>query len=121
MAKTLFRAGDLVWVNLDPTLGGEKSKTRPCMVLVDSGHPWGILIVVPVTAATGKRPPALFVPIAADASTGLKKPSLIDCYQIRCLAGQRLGAKLGKASPETLAEVRVRIAKILDIGEEHVR
>jgi len=67
------------------------------------------------------RPSALFVSVAADASTGLKKPSLIDCYQIHSLAGQRLGAKLGKAPPETLAEVRVRIAKILDIGEEHLR
>lgn len=116
-----IKSGDIVWVDLNPVKGGEKGKKRPCLVLVGSGHPWEIVIVVPITEAEGGfRPEKLFVPIAAKRETGLKKPSVIDCFQVRCLSENRVSEKMGEAPANVLADVRTRLAAILDIGEEHV-
>jgi len=117
-----IKPGDVVLVDLDPTKGGEKGKTRPCLVLVGSGHPWRILIVVPITDINdGTRSKKLFVPIPhPDSDTGLTKESCIDCFQIRCLAEGRVLKKLGEIQQKTLDETLSRIGAILSIGEEHL-
>ena len=121
MEKTLSstKPGDVVLVDLDPTKGAEKGKTRPCLVLVGSGHPWRILIVVPITDINdGTRSKKLFVPIPhPDNDTGLTKESCIDCFQIRCLAEGRALKKLGEIPQKTLDETLSRIGAILNIGE----
>ena len=115
-------AGDIINVNLDPTAGGEKGKTRPCLVLVGSGHPWNIIIIVPITEVDGGfRPAKLFVNVPSNPEAGLTKPSAIDCFQIRCLSEKRIKGKiLGIVPSGILEDVRSRVAAILDIGEEHV-
>jgi mRNA interferase MazF len=116
------KPGDVVLIDLDPTLGGEKGKTRPCLVLVGSGHPWRILIVVPITDINnGNRSKKLFVPIPhPDNGTGLLKESCVDCFQIRCLDESRVLKKLGEVQRTTLDEALTRIGAILSIGEEHL-
>ncbi len=116
------KPGDIVLVDLDPTKGGEKGKTRPCLVLVGSGHPWKILIVVPITDVNdGSRNKKLFVQIPhPDSDTGLTKESCIDCFQIRCLAESRVLKKLGVIQQLTLDNTLSRIGFILSIGEEHI-
>jgi mRNA interferase MazF len=124
MEKSLSstKPGDIVLVDLDPTKGGEKGKTRPCLVLVGSGHPWGIIIVVPITDDNdGTRGKKLFVSIPhPDSDTGLTKESCIDCFQIRCLAESRVSKKLGEIQQPTLDVTLSRIGAILSIGEEHI-
>lgn len=116
-----IKSGEIVLVDLNPVKGGEKGKTRPCLVLVGSGHPWAIVIVVPITELGGMfRPAKLFVPIPADDKTGLSKPSAIDCFQVRCLSEERVSSKLGVAPDEILEETRTRLAAVLNIGEEHI-
>ncbi len=119
MSKTLIMVGDVILVNLDPVMCKEKNKLRPFVVIVGSGHPWELVIVAPITDALGKRPPQLFVSIPNHAATGLGKLSCIDCFQIRCISEQRVTSKIGKVSESILSEVRHRLAKIFDIGEEH--
>lgn len=120
MAKILFKAGEIVLVNLDPTKGGEKNRTRPCVVLVGSGHPWGLVIVVPIIDGKGKRPSALFVSIPANKASGLKKSSCVDCFQIRCISEERVVSKVGAIAAGVFSDIRSRFANILDIGEEHI-
>jgi mRNA interferase MazF len=116
------KPGEIVLVDLDPTNGGEKGKTRPCLVLVGSGHPWRILILVPITDINdGTRSKKLFVPIPhPDSDTGLTKESCIDCFQIRYLAESRILKKLGEIQQITLDATLSRIGAILSIGEEHI-
>ena len=115
-----MKAGDIVAINLEPTVGGEKGKTRPCLVLVGEGHPWNIIIVVPITEDHSKRTKKLFVPIDKGKSTGLEKASSVDCFQIRCLSKNRIKGKIGVVPKKTLDSVLMKIAAILDIGEEHL-
>jgi mRNA interferase MazF len=115
------KTGEIVWVDLNPVQGGEKGKTRPCLILVGSGHPWEIVIVVPITEPEGSfRPAKLFVPIPADDKTGLKKDSVVDCFQVRCLSENRVSGRIGTAPADVLEDVRTRLAVILNIGEEHI-
>ena len=119
---SLTKPGDVVLIDLDPTQGGEKGKRRPCLVLVGSGHPWKILIVVPITDSNkGTRSKKLFVAIPhPDSDIGLSKESCIDCFQIRCLDESRVLKKLGEVQRTTLDEALTRIGAILSIGEEHI-
>lgn len=116
------KPGDVVLIDLDPIQGGEKGKTRPCVVLVGSGHPWEILIVVPITNEnSGTRSKKLFVTIPhPDSVTGLSKESCIDCFQIRCLSKSRVLKKLGQIQKTTLDDALAKVGAILNIGEEHV-
>ena len=140
-----MKPGDIVKVDLDPTKGGEKGKTRPCLVLVGDGHPWDIIIVVPITEDKNHRSKKFFVPITIESEdeetspttqnpsqeenppkpmqenpAGLSKPLCVDCFQIRCLSKDRVKGKIGTVSDDVLKTVLSRIACILNIGEEHL-
>ena len=49
--------GDLYWVNLDPTIGSEIKKTRPCVVISpDAANQAGPLVIVaPISKAEEKK------------------------------------------------------------------
>ena len=124
--KTL-KVGDIVVVNLDPTVGDEKQKTRMCVVMEEGGTPLELIIVLPVTEYHPHRSKYFFVPIIKFQEIGLSKPSSIDCYQIRTLSIKRLKRStdnqiliLGNIGKILIDEVRKRLALILDITNEHL-
>jgi mRNA interferase MazF len=89
--------GDIWLVALDPTLGSEVRKTRPCIVV--SPHEMHdylkTVIVAPMTRAN--KPAPYRVPIIFDSHRGL---ILLD--QMRALDKSRLIRRLGKADSKTL-------------------
>lgn len=102
MARIL--RGDIVWANLDPTLGHEQSGLRPVLVLSQNvfNDRSGTVIAV---ALTSQQPSAGF-PLTLELSDpGLPKKSWVKISQIRTLSVQRLGKKLGKATAEELADI----------------
>jgi mRNA interferase MazF len=87
-----------VWLTiLDPTLGREIQKTRPCIVISppELHNFLSTVIVAPMT--TGSRPARFRIPVAFDGKHGL---ILLD--QIRTLDKVRLLKRLGKVTPKTL-------------------
>jgi mRNA interferase MazF len=79
------------WVNLDPTIGTEIKKTRPCLVVSpdDMNAVLPRVIIAPITSkgqALGCRPE-----VNVGGKTGLV---LLD--QIRCVDKTRLTGKLGE-------------------------
>jgi len=127
MAKILkhIEAGDIVRVQLNPTIGHEKQKERFCLVVEAGSSHLNLLVVLPITEDNGKRHGGLFVSITNLDHAGLSKPSVIDCYQIRAISTLRLQRynekiAIGRVGDEVLFEVRRRLASLLDIGEEHV-
>lgn len=102
MARIL--RGDIVWASLDPTLGHEQSGSRPVLVLSQNifNERSGTVIAI---ALTSQRPGAGF-PLTLELSDQrLPKKSWVKISQIRTLSVQRLGKKLGKATPQELAEI----------------
>lgn len=99
MARIL--RGDIVWANLDPTLGHEQSGSRPALVLSQDvfNDRSGTVIAVVLTS---QQPSASF-PLTFELSDPkLPKKSWVKISQIRVLSTERLGRKIGTASDEEL-------------------
>lgn len=94
------RRGEIWLAALDPTLGSEIQKTRPCVVVSppEMNEHLRTLVVAPMT--TGSRPAPFRIPI-----TFQRKHGLILLDQLRTLDRQRLVKRLGVASAATLKGV----------------
>ncbi len=99
--------GDVVVVNLDPAIGSEPNKRRPCVVIQnDTGNKFSpVTIVAAITDAENvpKRYP-VDVPLN-QGEGGLTRNSVVQCNMVRCVDGQRVIGTLGKLSPKTMQEV----------------
>jgi mRNA interferase MazF len=93
----MVRRGDIWLVNIDPTIGSEIKKTRPCLIVSPPEmHDYlRTVIVVPMT--TGSKPAPFRIPIAFQGKRGL---ILLD--QIRTLDKIRLVKRLGVATERSL-------------------
>ena len=116
-----MKAGEIYWVNLDPTIGAEIKKKRPVVVL-NSGHDkhLKLAIVVPVTAWSSywEQNP-FFVSLEPGKLSGLKKKSVVDCFQIRAVRHHRFAKKIGTISAHEIDRIKMSIALILDIEPIH--
>jgi mRNA interferase MazF len=92
-----MQQGDIYLINLDPTIGSEMHKTRPCIIL--NNNTIGKLplkIIAPITdfkSYYGEVP--WMVKIVPHTTNGLSKVSAIDLFQVRSVSQQRLIKKLG--------------------------
>jgi mRNA interferase MazF len=99
--------GTVVAVNLDPVVGSEANKTRPCVVIQnDIGNRYSpIVIVAAITGAENvlrKYPVDVPVP---KGEGGLAKDSVVLCNQIRSVDEKRLVRTFGQLRPATMAKV----------------
>jgi mRNA interferase MazF len=102
MARVL--RGDIRWADLDAARGSEQTGMRPVLVLSHDvfNERSGTVIAV---ALTSQEPRAGFPLTLQSNAPGLPKRSWIKISQVRTLAAERLGRRLGRASEEELAEV----------------
>ena len=93
-----MKTGEIWLANLDPTVGSEIQKTRPCVVISpdEMNDHLRTVIVAPMT--TGSRPAGFRVALTFQGQQGL---ILLD--QLRTLDGARLVKRLGALHPATLA------------------
>jgi mRNA interferase MazF len=105
-----MRRGDIVAVSLDPVRGSEVSKTRPAVVVSnDAANATaerlgrGVIIVVPVTSNVARIYP-FQVLLRAD-QTGLGRDSKAQAEQIRSVAIERIGNRVGRLPPATMTEL----------------
>ena len=99
--------GMVLEVNLDPAMGSEPKKTRPCVVIQnDIGNRYStIAIVAVITGAENvpKRYP-VDVPVLRGEG-GLTKDSVVQCNLIRSVDEGRLLRTLGHLSPTTMEKI----------------
>lgn len=96
-ARPLAVRGEVWLVALDPTMGSEIQKTRPCVVLSpdELNRPLPTLVAAPMT--TGSHPAPFRIAVRFRRQDGL---ILLD--QLRTLDRQRLVRRLGTIEPATL-------------------
>jgi len=82
---------------LDPTVGSEIQKTRPCVIISPPEMHDHLRTVLAAPMTTGSRPAPYRVPLRFDDKSGL---ILLD--QIRVLDKQRLVKRLGTVGAQTL-------------------
>jgi mRNA interferase MazF len=96
--------GDIVWANLNPTIGNEQAGKRPILILSHSifNENSGTVIAV---ALTSKEQRAGFPLTLEINSKNLPKKSWIKISQIRTLSINRLGEKITHPKEEELVLV----------------
>ncbi|WP_307832055.1 type II toxin-antitoxin system PemK/MazF family toxin [Prauserella cavernicola] len=99
-----MRRGDIYLADLDPARGAETNKRRPVVIVSNDGANAtaerlrrGVVTVVPVTSNTARVYP--FQLLLPEGEAGLDHDSKAQAEQVRSIAVQRLGAKLGRLNP----------------------
>ena len=103
-----MRRGEIRLVDLGPVRGAEANKRRPGVIVSnDAANSTarrigrGVITVVPVTSSTGRVYPFQVLLRAAD--TGLDRDSKAQAEQVRSVAVERIGARVGAVPTELLA------------------
>ncbi len=108
--------GEVWFVNLDPTIGHEQAKTRPCLVISHNSLNYSLAhlhIVLPITSKNKKNP--FHVPLEW-LEGGSETESFILCDQIRTISRQRFKTKsVGIVTSKTLESVEYIMSILLKL------
>jgi mRNA interferase MazF len=110
MAKIL--RGDIVWANLDPSMGNEQQGFRPVLVLSQEifNEKSGTVIALAITSQPQKAGFPLTLELQCKE---LPKKSWVKIGQIRTLSTLRIGKKLGSIEPEALNQILEGLEEII--------
>lgn len=105
-----MRRGEIVTVSLGPASGAEASKTRPAVIVSNdaanataSRLGCGVITVVPVTSNISRIYP--FQVLLPASQTGLPQDSKAQAEQVRSVAVERIGRRIGQTTPALIAEL----------------
>lgn len=99
--------GSLVWVSVDPALGAEVPKTRPCVIVsrTEANDISSTVIVVPLSSVQGRAAERLVQPLLAAKETRLPKDSRALCDQVRTVDKGRVRETVGALNSEPLGKI----------------
>jgi mRNA interferase MazF len=105
-----MRRGEIVTVSLDPVLGSEAAKTRPAVVVSNDAANTtatrlgrGVVTVIPVTSSIARIYP--FQVLLPAGQTGLPHDSKAQAEQVRSVAVERIGRRVGQLPAALLSEL----------------
>lgn len=106
----LIHRGDIYLVDLEPVRGAESNKRRPAVVVSNDAANQtaarlgrGVITVVPVTSNLARVYP--FQVLLPASATGLGRDSKAQAEQIRSIAVDRLGDRLGVVSTALMGDI----------------
>lgn len=118
MRKNSFQRGEILLVDLEPTVGREQKGHRPVFVLTcqDYNRLTGVPIVAPITnGGIFARNNGFSVNLLG---TGLQTTGVIRCDQIRALDLSERKAKSIEIAPDYIIEEALEIVKTMFESEE---
>jgi len=110
MARIL--RGEIRWANLNLALGREQAGLRPVLLLSHDvfNERSGTVIAMALTS----QPQRAGFPLTLEmGSRGLPKKSWLKIGQIRTLSVERIGKRIGKASPEEIDQAVAGLNEII--------
>ena len=112
----LAKRGEVWEIDLNPTVGAEMQKIRPCLVVSsDAVGNLPLKLIGPITDYKDKYATYLWhVQIDPDQKNGLTKKSSFDALQLRGVDLTRFKRKLGLVSAEVMEEVAAAIAAVVE-------
>jgi mRNA interferase MazF len=117
---TTLKRGMIIDVNLDPTMGSETGKIRPCVIVTNDVYNERVPViqVVPVTEWSEKK--AMIrtnVEIHPSPGNGLSKKSIADCLQTRPIDHRHRLVKIrGKLSSEKIQEIDQSLRIVFELN-----
>ena len=119
-----MRRGEIRMVNFEPALGNESNKVRPAIIVSnDAANSMaetlgrGVITVIPVTSKTERVLP--FQVLLPAAKTGLPRDSKAQVEQIRSIAYERFGRKVGSVPYEVMALIEDAIRLQLTLNQSY--
>jgi mRNA interferase MazF len=108
-----YRRGEIWWVNLDPTVGSETAKKRPCVILQnDVGNARSdTTMVAPLLKGTKAYPFVVSVEVTAE--NGLDQARGIHLEQMRVVDNRRIDNKLGILEDKYWSEIEKAVWIVL--------
>ncbi len=106
-----MKRGEIYWVNLNPTIGSEIKKKRPCVLIgaTPINKARRTVVVIPLSSAGEPKPrPPLTIGVEC-----LGKKGVAVCDQIRAVDKSRLLDKIGELEKEKLAELENGLRQVL--------
>lgn len=99
--------GMVVEVGLDPVIGHEQGKSRPCVVVQNNiGNRFSsTTIIVPLTDAAHIKHPSPIYVLVKKGDGGTKKDSYALCDQIRTVDQRRFRGVYGSLSSQTMTAI----------------
>lgn len=99
---------EIYWVGLDPTLGSEINKVRPCLVISpnDSNMYLNTVIIAPITSTIKNFPMRLDIILE-------NKNGQIALDQIRCVDKVRIKGKMDMLSKKGIQDIKSLIKEYL--------
>jgi mRNA interferase MazF len=104
--------GEIWWVRLDPTIGAEIRKTRPCLIVSTNviNERRRTVVVIPLSSSPKPSPP-LLIPLMC---AGQAVVAIID--QIRAVSKERLDRIIGSVSNQEIEAVENGLRRVLELG-----
>lgn len=105
------RRGEIWWARLDPTLGSEINKTRPCLVVSNSviNEHRRSVVVVPLSSSPRSAPPLLVDVTCAG------KPVVAVVDQVRAIAKERLVSLIERLPVAEMDAIEAALREILEL------
>jgi mRNA interferase MazF len=98
-------------VRLDPTVGSEIAKTRPCLILTANmlNDRRRTVVIIPLSSSPVPNPPLMV------SLTCAGRPCVAVTDQIRAVSKDRLARRIGTISAEDLLAIEEALRAILDL------
>ena len=110
-----MKQGEIWRINLDPTVGAEIRKSRPCLIL--NNDTIGKLPLKVIAPLTDFKEHYVSVPwmviVDPDPGNGLHKRSVVDLFQVRSLSEKRFIERLGAVDEEALQRCREALCRVV--------
>lgn len=100
-----MKRSEVVLVDLEPTIGAEMNKTRPCLIISpdEMNDVLRTVQIAPITSVERELPTRVF--IKASRGSGLDKDSYVVLDQLKTIDKKRVMRSIGKISDDELEEV----------------
>jgi mRNA interferase MazF len=110
-AARMPRRGEIWWARLDPTVGSEIAKTRPCLVVSNSvvNEHRRTVVVVPLSSSPREAPP-LMVRVTCS-----RQPVVAVIDQLRAIAKERLVSIIEKVPANEMEAVETALREVLEL------
>lgn len=106
-----LKRGDIYWVNLDPTVGSEIKKQRPCVLMgvTPINDARRTVLVLPLSSSGTPRPP-----LAIEVEC-LGRNVVAVCDQLRAIDKSRLQQQAGSLKSNDLEKIEDSLRQILSL------
>ena len=108
--------GEIWLINLDPTVGHEQAKKRPCVVISNNIFNYGPAELVVIIPLTSKYRNLSWLIKVDPPEGGLSTTSYVISNQIRTVSKKRLSSEpIGKLTKTTMIQIKLRLQILLNL------